>query len=202
MILNFNAISYTQDAPQPPSEAEHDVMEGGQTAQEIEQSVQEAEELIDRMNMEFGLQDQDPGVQLTFSMTEQPSGSGRIQTATFDDGTILEFSDEDWNGNDYSTKYEIEWPGEGMLIESLNIGDVDNDGFPEVCAGTNIIHILQWDGENYIEEGRIEETYGDLAVLNIGDCDNDGKNEINAAPVFVEDGVDYITWIFKYGWEG
>ena len=107
----------------------------------------------------------------------------------------------EWDGVDYSVKYEKEWPGEGMLIESLNIGDVDDDGFPEVCAGTNIIHILQWDGENYIEEDTIEETHGDLAVLNIGDCDNDGKNEINAAPVFVDDGVDYITWIFKYGWE-
>lgn len=34
----------------------------------------------------------------------------------------------------------------------------------------------------------------------IGDCDNDGKNEINVAPVFVEDGMDYISWVFKYGW--
>lgn len=101
----------------------------------------------------------------------------------------------------YSIKYEMEWLGEGMLIESLNVGDVDDDGIPEVCAGTNIIHILQWNGSDYIEEAIIDETYGDLAVLNIGDCDNDGKNEINVAPVFVEEGIDYITWIFKYGWD-
>ena len=107
----------------------------------------------------------------------------------------------EWNGVNYSVKYEMEWPGEGMLIESLNVGDVDDDGFPEVCAGTDIIHILQWDGSTYVEEAVIDETYGDLAVLNIGDCDNDGKNEINVAPVFVEEGEDYITWIFKYGWE-
>jgi len=35
----------------------------------------------------------------------------------------------------------------------------------------------------------------------IGDCDNDGKNEINVAPVFVDDGLDYISWIFKFGWK-
>ncbi|GAG82514.1 unnamed protein product, partial [marine sediment metagenome] len=107
----------------------------------------------------------------------------------------------EWNGTNYSVKYEKDWPGEGMLIESLNVGDVDDDGLPEVCAGTDIVHILQWDGLTYVEEAVIDVTFGDLAVLNIGDCDNDGKNEINVAPVFVEDGEDYISWIFKYGWE-
>jgi hypothetical protein len=107
----------------------------------------------------------------------------------------------EWNDTNYSIKYEKEWPGEGMLIESLNVGDVDDDGFPEVCAGTDIVHILQWNGLTYVEEAVIDETHGDLAVLNIGDCDNDGKNEINVAPVFVEEGMDYISWIFKYGWK-
>lgn len=107
----------------------------------------------------------------------------------------------EWNGENYSIKYEKEWPGEGMLIEGLNVGDVDDDGYAEVCAGTNIVHILQWNGSTYVEEATINDTYGDLAVLNIGDCDNDGKNEINVAPVFVENGLDYITWVFKYGWE-
>ena len=109
---------------------------------------------------------------------------------------IFEYED-----NNYFLKYEKEWPGEDSLIEGLNIGDVDDDGIPEVCAGTDIVHILQWDGSTYVEEAVINETYGDLAVLNIGDCDNDGKNEINVAPVFVDDGQDYITWVFKYGWE-
>ena len=107
----------------------------------------------------------------------------------------------EYENEEYILKYEKYWPGEGMLIESLNIGDVDNDGYPEVCAGTDIVHILQWDGSTYVEEAVINETYGDLAVLNIGDCDNDGKNEINVAPVFVEDEQDYITWVFKYEWD-
>lgn len=106
----------------------------------------------------------------------------------------------EWTGTNYSKKFEKEWPGEGMLIEGLNVGDVDDDGVAEVCAGTDIVHILQWDGMTYVEEAVINETYGALAVVNVGDCDNDGKNEINVAPVFVEDGMDYIEWVFKYGW--
>jgi hypothetical protein len=109
-----------------------------------------------------------------------------------------EISIFEWDGDEYVLKFEKEWPGEGMLIEGLNVGDVDDDGIPEVCAGTDDVHILQWNGETYIEEAVITESYGDLAVVNVGDCDNDGKNEISVAPVFVDDGEDYIQWIFKY----
>ena len=35
----------------------------------------------------------------------------------------------------------------------------------------------------------------------IGDCDNNGKNEINAGSVIVEDNEDFMSWVFKYGWE-
>jgi len=107
----------------------------------------------------------------------------------------------EWNGYSYEIKFEKEWPNEGLLIEALDVGDVDEDDIPEVCAGTDIIHILQWNGETYEEESVITETYGDLAVLNIGDCDNDGKNEIHAGAVFVEDGEDFMSWVFKYGWQ-
>jgi len=104
----------------------------------------------------------------------------------------------DWNGSGYEKRFDIAWPGEGMLIESLNIGDIDHDGFAEVCAATDIVHILQWNGSTYVQEAVIEETYGDLAVLNIGDSDNDGKNEMNVAPVFVHRNQDYISWVFQY----
>jgi hypothetical protein len=104
----------------------------------------------------------------------------------------------EYHDDSYSIKFEKEWPGERELIEGINIGDVDEDGIPEVCAGTDIVHILQWDGSTYIEEAVIDQTYGELAVVNVGDFDNDGKNEINVAPVYVEEGMDYIVWIFKY----
>ncbi len=107
----------------------------------------------------------------------------------------------EWNETDYEIKFQKEWPGEGVLIEALDVGDVDDDGIPEVCAGTDVIHILQWNGDTYEEEAIIDETFGHLAVLSIGDCDNDGKNEINAGSVIVEEGEDFMSWVFKYGWE-
>ncbi len=105
-----------------------------------------------------------------------------------------------YTDNAYVLKFDKEWPGERELIEGINVGDVDDDGFPEVCAGTDIVHILQWNGSTYVEEAVINETHGELAVVNVGDFDNDGKNEINVAPVYVEQGTDYISWVFKYGW--
>jgi hypothetical protein len=108
--------------------------------------------------------------------------------------TIFEYVEDS-----YEIKFEKEWPSEGVLIEGLDVGDVDYDGVAEVCAGTDLIHILQWDGTTYVEEALIE-TFGDLAVVCVGDCDNDGKNEINAGSVIVESGQDYMSWVFKYGW--
>lgn len=106
----------------------------------------------------------------------------------------------EWNGAEYKIKFEKEWPGEGVLIEGLDVGDVDDDGIAEVCAGTDIVHILQWDGSTYVEEA-VLPTFGHQAVVCIGDCDNDGKNEINVGSVIVDEGEDFMSWVFKYGWE-
>jgi hypothetical protein len=106
----------------------------------------------------------------------------------------------EWNGTGYEVKFEKEWPGEDAIIEGLDVGDVDDDGMAEVCAGTNLVHILQWNGSTYVEEA-ILPTFGGLAVVSIGDCDNDGKNEINVGSVWVEYGQDFMSWVFKYGWE-
>ena len=106
----------------------------------------------------------------------------------------------EWNGTDYEIKFEQYWPGEGVLIEGLDVGDVDDDGIAEVCAGTDVIHILQWDGDTYVEEA-VLPTFGDLAVVCIGDCDNDGKNEINAGSVMIDENQEFMSWVFKYGWK-
>jgi hypothetical protein len=106
----------------------------------------------------------------------------------------------EWDGQDYQIKYEKEWIGEGALIEGLDVGDVDCDNISEVCAGTDVVHILQWNGSTYVEEA-VLPTFGELAVLNIGDCDNDGKNEIHAGSVIIHSGQDFMSWIFKYGLE-
>ena len=105
-----------------------------------------------------------------------------------------------WNGADYELIFEKEWPGEGALIEGLDVGDVDYDGIPELCAGTNLVHILQWDGDTYVEEA-VLPTYGELAVCSVGDCDNDGLDEIQAGSVMIDWNEDYVTWVYKYGIE-
>lgn len=105
-----------------------------------------------------------------------------------------------WNGTGYEEIFEKIWYGEEAIIEGLDVGDVDDDDIPEVCAGTNLVHILQWNGSTYVEEA-VLPTFGGLAVVNIGDCDNDDKNEIHAGAVWVHQGQDFMSWVFKYGWE-
>lgn len=105
----------------------------------------------------------------------------------------------EWNGEDYEIKFEKEWTGEGELIEGVDVGDVDDDGIAEVCVGTDVVHVLQWNGSTYVEEA-VLPTYGDLSVVSIGDCDNDGKNEINAGSVMIDHGQDYMYWVYKYGY--
>jgi len=104
----------------------------------------------------------------------------------------------EWNGTAYEEKWSHYWDGEEGTIEAIDVGDVDLDGIPEVCVGTNYVHILQWNGTTYVEEHVIKDTYGLLAVTCVGDFDNDGMDEINAGAVGVAEGESYKSWIFKY----
>ncbi|MBU0497646.1 MAG: hypothetical protein KKC68_00155, partial [Candidatus Thermoplasmatota archaeon] len=104
-----------------------------------------------------------------------------------------------WNGTGYEMIFEEYWPGEEGIIEALDVGDVDDDGLAEVCIGTDLVHILQWNGTTYIEEA-VLPTFGYLAVTCIGDCDNDGKNEINVGSVGIDPGEEYMEWVFKHEW--
>ncbi|MFE3845624.1 FG-GAP repeat domain-containing protein [Thermoplasmatota archaeon] len=104
-----------------------------------------------------------------------------------------------WDGTDYPIQFDITWPEGEPVIEGIDVGDTDNDGFNEVVVGAGETHILQWNGSTYIEEA-VLPTFGWMAVVCIGDCDNDGKNEINAGNVYVESGQKFTEWIFKYGW--
>ncbi|MFO8132971.1 MAG: VCBS repeat-containing protein, partial [Thermoplasmatota archaeon] len=109
----------------------------------------------------------------------------------------------EWTGSSYEQKYRHVWPDEDATIEAIDVGDVDGDGIPEVCVGTNLVHILQWnnDTQTYVEEYLIDDTYGMLAVTCVGDMDNDGMLEINAGAVGVDSrSTPYKAWILKYGW--
>ena len=105
-----------------------------------------------------------------------------------------------WNGTGYAIQFDISWPGGEPVIEGIDVGDTDDDGLNEVCAGAGVTHILQWNGTTYVEEA-VLPTFGWMAVVCIGDCVNDGKNEINAGNVVVNDGQNYTEWVFKYGWD-
>ncbi|RLF61114.1 MAG: hypothetical protein DRN37_01560, partial [Thermoplasmata archaeon] len=105
------------------------------------------------------------------------------------DGYIYE-----WNGALYENIWSATWPGEEAVIEAVAIGDTDDDGYAEVGFGTDLVHLVQWNGTTYVEEATLP-TAGMLAPLAIGDCDNDGKNEINAGNV---DDAPYMEWVFKY----
>lgn len=105
----------------------------------------------------------------------------------------------EWNGTGYQKKWGKVWQQEMDTIEAIDVGDVDDDGFAEVCVGTDLVHIIEWNGETYEEEHVIEDTYGLLAVTCVGDFDNDGAIEINAGAVGNVGDGGYMSWIFKYG---
>jgi len=106
-----------------------------------------------------------------------------------------------WNETGYPIQFDISWPDGDPVIEGIDVGDTDDDGFNEVCAGAGVTHIMQWNGTTYVEEA-VLPTFGWMAVVCIGDCDNDGKNEINAGNVNVDvdSGERFTEWVFKYGW--
>ena len=104
----------------------------------------------------------------------------------------------EYENGTYTEKANFYWENEEGTIEAIDVGDADNDGMAEIAVGTNYVHILEWNGEEYVEESLIEETYGLLAVTCVGDMDNDGKNEVHAGAVGVSFGEEYKAWIFKH----
>lgn len=104
-----------------------------------------------------------------------------------------------WDGSAYELIYYKVWQGEEATIEAIDIGDVDGDDSAEVCVGTDLVHILEWNGKTYEEEYLIDDTYGMLAVTCVGDFDNDDLLEINAGAVGSVGDDGYMSWIFKYG---
>ena len=104
-----------------------------------------------------------------------------------------------WNGWRLVKTAIYDDPVTRGYVYMVGIGDVDNDGVNEVCVGTNVVHILQWNGAGFDEEA-VLPTWGGLAVTNIGDRDNDGFNEINVGNVWIYPGEKYMSWVFKYGW--
>jgi len=87
----------------------------------------------------------------------------------------------EWDGKNYNEVWHKEYPNEASILNAIEIGDADNDGINELCIGTDIVHIYQWDGTAYIEEATLTESRHRLCSLNIGDCDSDGLNELKTS---------------------
>jgi hypothetical protein len=98
----------------------------------------------------------------------------------------------EWDGSEYVQVWHGEYPGQDPVIESVAVGDADNDGAIEFCFGTGNVHVIGWNGTAYVEEATLTGPTNMLAGLNIGDCDSDGLNEIKGCEILGGTGSEFI----------
>ncbi len=98
----------------------------------------------------------------------------------------------EWDGSSFQKVYEQTWPGGQWIIESVDIGDVDNDGCNEFCYGGGNVHVLGWNGTAYVMEHIFTEVTNMEAGMNVGDFDTDGLNELKACEIISSTGYEYI----------
>jgi hypothetical protein len=78
------------------------------------------------------------------------------------------------------------------VIESVALGDADNDGHNEFVFGTQQVHVIGWNGTGYYEEATLTDTQSMLAGMNICDFDTDGQNELKACEIMSGTGSEFI----------
>ena len=98
----------------------------------------------------------------------------------------------EWDGSEYVQVWHGEYPGQEPVIESVAIGDADNDGSIEFCFGTGNVHIIAWNGTSYYEKATLTGPTNMLAGLIIGDCDSDGENEVKGCEILGGTGSEFI----------
>jgi len=98
----------------------------------------------------------------------------------------------EWDGTQYDQVWHGEYSGQEPVIESVAVGDADNDGAVEFCFGTGNVHVIGWNGTGYYEEATLGGPTNMLAGLNIGDCDTDGNNEIKGCEILGGTGSEFI----------
>jgi hypothetical protein len=98
----------------------------------------------------------------------------------------------EWDGAGYTQVWHGEYPGQEPVIESVAIGDADNDFAVEFCFGTGNVHVIAWNGTGYYEEATLTGPTNMLAGLNIGDCDSDGENEVKGCEILGGSGSEFI----------
>ncbi|HVQ01804.1 MAG TPA: FG-GAP-like repeat-containing protein [Candidatus Thermoplasmatota archaeon] len=97
----------------------------------------------------------------------------------------------EWDGTSFNEVWTGNYPGQYWVIESVALGDADNDGKNEFCFGTGQVHIIGWDGAKYYEKATLTEPQSMEAGMNIGDFDTDGLNELKACEI-IYGGKEYI----------
>jgi hypothetical protein len=98
----------------------------------------------------------------------------------------------EWDGSSYQQVWNGQYPGQDPVIESVAVGDADNDGNIEFCFGTGNVHVIGWNGNAYYEKATLTGPTNMLAGLNIGDCDSDGFNEIKGCEILGGTGSEFI----------
>jgi hypothetical protein len=98
----------------------------------------------------------------------------------------------EWNGTGYNMVWHGEYPGGEPVIESVALGDADNDGHQEFVFGTQQVHIIGWNGTSYYEKATLTDPQSMLAGMNICDFDSDGLNELKACEIISGTGSEFI----------
>jgi len=98
----------------------------------------------------------------------------------------------EWDGSTYQEVWNGQYPGQQRVIESVALGDADNDHQNEFCFATSDVHIIGWNGTGYYEKATLTEPTGYLAGMNIGDFDTDGKNELKGCEILSGTGSEFI----------
>jgi FG-GAP-like repeat len=98
----------------------------------------------------------------------------------------------EWDGSTYQQVWNRQYPGGQPTIESVALGDADNDGHNEFCFGTGNVHVIGWNGTGYYEKATLTDPTGMLAGMNIGDFDSDGRNELKGCEILSGTGSEFI----------
>jgi hypothetical protein len=98
----------------------------------------------------------------------------------------------EWDGTTFHEVWNGQYPGQYSVIESVALGDADNDGHNEFCFGTGHVHIIGWNGTGYYEKATLTDPTYMLAGMNIGDFDTDGKNELKGCEIIGGTGSEFI----------
>jgi hypothetical protein len=98
----------------------------------------------------------------------------------------------EWDGSAFQQVWNGQYPGGLPTIESVALGDADNDGQNEFCFGTGDVHIIGWNGTAYYEKATLTDPTGMLAGMNIGDFDSDGRNELKGCEILSGTGSEFI----------